>query len=1045
MIPLKPIDSTWTNEQWQAIYEEGKNIIVSAGAGSGKTAVLTERVIRKLKDGIPINKLLILTFTKAAAGEMKNRIRKKIKKEPTLKENLNLLDSSYITTFDSFALSIVKKYHYLLNISSNIDIIDTNIINLEKEKIMDELFLEYYQEKNELFLKMIQTFCIKDDVELRKYLLNISNKLDLLSNKEEYLHTYLKNYFSDKKMEEDIHTYLKVIEEKVEEIKEKVKEISFIDAEFALKLTDNLNLLYEFKNYDDLVTRLNIKLPIAPRGSEEDLKNKKKEISELIKEIKELSHFHNTEEIKTSILKTYPTIQIIIDIILKFTNQIMQYKTKMNSYEFNDIAILAIKVVKEYPEARKELKEKFQEIMIDEYQDTNDLQEEFIGFIANNNTYMVGDIKQSIYRFRNANPYIFKDKYDRYSNSKTDLKIDLNKNFRSRKEVLMNINLMFILLMNNTIGGADYLTDHQMSFGNDNYLKEIPNHSNDMEIYQYEYDKTIGFTKEEIEAFMIAQDIKEKIDKNYQIFDKDTSELRKIKYDDFAIIMDRATNFDLYKKIFNYFSIPTTLLKDEKMNEESDILVINNVIRFLIKINKKEVDTEFKYLFVSILRSFLFETPDNQIFEYFENKNYKDSQLYQKCYEISKMIDNISPQELLNIILEKFQYYEKIIKIGNVYSNIVKISKLKEMAENLESLGYTVEDFSNYLMEILKNDYKIEYKVPDNGTSAVKMMTIHKSKGLEYPICYFSGLYKEFNISDLKEKMIFDKNLGIITPYFDEGIEDTIYKELLKKEYLEEEISEKIRLFYVALTRAREKIIILTPQTGKEQYDKNDTVLPDWIKMKYRSFSDMLDSISFRIKEKYKLKKIEELNLTKEYSFIKQITYQDKINNHSVDFNVEEIEVKKEIKTNKTFSKKIEKLITKEEKQKMDLGIILHEYLEYLDLKEPNINWIDDEFCKKKIVAFLKQDFLKNIQDATIYQEYEFIYETEKEKMHGIIDLMLEYEDYIDIVDYKLKNIEDDAYQKQLDGYAKYIEKITNKKIHLYLYSLIDEKFLKIK
>ena len=180
MIPKKPADVTWTDEQWEAIYDDNKNIIVSAGAGSGKTAVLTERVIRKLKDGVNVNELLILTFTKAAAGEMADRIRKKIKKIPELKEQLNLLDSSYITTFDSFALSIVKRYHYLLNVSPNIGIIDSNVIELKKNEIMDELFLEYYEQQHLLFLKMIKTFCTKDDTDIRNYVLNISNKLDLL-------------------------------------------------------------------------------------------------------------------------------------------------------------------------------------------------------------------------------------------------------------------------------------------------------------------------------------------------------------------------------------------------------------------------------------------------------------------------------------------------------------------------------------------------------------------------------------------------------------------------------------------------------------------------------------------------------------------------------------------------------------------------------------------------------------------------------------------------------------------------------------------------
>ena len=1045
MIPLKPIDSTWTDEQWEAIYEEGKNIIVSAGAGSGKTAVLTERVIRKLKDGIPVDKLLILTFTKAAAAEMKDRIRKKIKKDSSLKENLNLLESSYITTFDSFALSIVKKYHYLLNISPNISIIDSSVILLEKNRIMDELFLEYYEEKNPLFLKMIDSFCVKDDVELRNYFLSISNKLDLLSNKEEYLRQYLKSSFDDEKIEKDIILFLDLIREIFKKIDLKIEEISYIDAEFSYKLKDSLSEIEEFSDYDDLLVKLNIKLPIAPRGSEESLKNKKKEISDYLKEIRELAHFKDTNEIKSSILETIPTIQIMIEIILKFTDRVIKYKQEKNNYEFNDIAILAIKIVKEFKEAREELTEKFQEIMIDEYQDTNDLQEEFIGFISNHNTYMVGDIKQSIYRFRNANPYIFKNKYDTYSKSNVDKKIDLNKNFRSRDEVLSNINLIFNLIMNDSIGGADYLSSHQMIFGNNAYLKEKVTHSNDMEIWKYAYDKSDGFTKEEVEAFMIANDILDKMRHHYQVFDKETCLLREARFDDFAIIMDRATSFELYKKIFSFFSIPIALLKDEKMNDEADILVISNLLRFLLKVKTRVIDVEFKYLFVSILRSFLYQLTDDEIFKYFEDNTYKDSVLYQECLEISKDLSYLTIHELLDIILDKFDYYEHYITIGNIQAGIVKISKLRDTAMNLESLGFTIEDFSNYLVEVLKKGYTIEYKVSNTGTSAVKMMTIHKSKGLEYPVCYFSGLYKEFNISDLKERFLIDKSLGIIVPYFSEGISNTIYKDILKRNYIEEEISEKIRLFYVALTRAREKMILLTPITEKENFDSNDTVLSDVVKINYRSFSDILDSIAFRISKKVIYKDVSELHLTKDYNFIKQISIQDKISKSEIDFQVEENVIEKYEINSQSFSKKTYELISKKEKDLMDFGSKMHEYLEYLDLKNPNLDFIDDNFCRDKINAFLNQELLKNIGNATIYQEYEFVFDRDNEEYHGIIDLMLEYDDYIDIIDYKLKNVNDEAYLKQLNGYCDYVGSITNKSIHLYLYSLMNEEFLKIK
>ena len=1039
MIPMKPSDSIWTDEQWQAIWEEGKNIIVSAGAGSGKTAVLTERVIRKLKDGILVNRLLILTFTKAAAMEMKDRIRKKMKKDKELLNQLNLLDSSYITTFDSFALSIVQKYHYLLNLPSNINIIDDGMISLEKDKIMEDIFLEYYDKRDSSFLKMIDSFCVKDDLEIRNYILNISNQLDLRSDKKEYLSNYLNNYFKEDKLDKDILSYVNYIRNYILEVKDKVEEISYIDNDFACKLNDSLESLYECYSYDELVYRVQLRLPNVPRGSSIEVKTLKQEISDCFKEMKKLVKFHDIGEIKDSIMNTYSFVKVIIDIILKFTDRVMDYKYKYHSFEFNDIAVMAIDIVRNYDDVRLELKNQFQEIMIDEYQDTNDLQEEFISFISKNNTYMVGDIKQSIYRFRNANPYIFKDKYDRYSNSNSDLKIDLNRNFRSRSEVISNINTIFNLIMNDSIGGANYSYSHQMIFGNNKYLDEKSNCNYDMEVYQYEYDKDSLYNREEIEAFMIANDIKKKINEKELVFDKDSGKLRDIRYNDFAIIMDRSSSFSLYKKIFNYFGIPITLYRDEKMNDEGDILVVCNLIGILLKVKNHLFDSEFKYYFVSVCRSFLLDISDEEISSYFLNNNFKDSYLYRKCLDISKVIDYKGIYEVLAILLKEFNYYEAYIKIGNVQAGIVKINKLLDTARNLEDCGYTLDKFFIYLKELLKNGYNILYHVPFSGEDSVKLMTIHKSKGLEYPICYFSGLYKKFNISDLKERFLVDKKWGLVVPYFDEGIGSTIYKDLVKNDYIKEEVSEKIRLFYVDLTRAREKIIMVCPYTDKDINSINDRV-----KIGYRSFLDILDSIYFKINSYYVTKDINKLGLSKDYLKVLDIDYKSKIDNSSDDFTVKEILIKEDKLEKMNYSKKTVDLITDNDRKKMELGTKMHEYLEYLDLKKPNYDMIDDDFCKNKIKAFLNTDLLKDINRATIYQEYEFFYEEGEIFSHGIIDLMLEYDNYINIIDYKLKNVSDNGYQKQLEGYANYIKSISKKKVNIYLYSLLDEKFTSI-
>ena len=226
----------WTDEQLKAINQRGKNIIVSAGAGSGKTAVLTERVITKLKQGIHINELLILTFTKAAAAEMKERIRKSIKKEKLLEE-LNYIDSAYITTFDSFSLSIVKKYHYLLNLSDDIGIAQASLLDIKRTEILDEIFEEMYASGNSNFLKLIDNFCAKDDVNLKETILNMSKKLELKYDLDTYLKEYLDKAYSDNTVKKYLEEYQNLITEKKYEIEKLTDDlIRMVEEKYSIKV-----------------------------------------------------------------------------------------------------------------------------------------------------------------------------------------------------------------------------------------------------------------------------------------------------------------------------------------------------------------------------------------------------------------------------------------------------------------------------------------------------------------------------------------------------------------------------------------------------------------------------------------------------------------------------------------------------------------------------------------------------------------------------------------------------------------------------------------
>ena len=1009
----------WTKEQQLAIDKDNSNIIISAGAGSGKTAVLTARVIRKLYDGVRINKLLVLTFTNEASKEMKDRIRKAIKNNEDLKEELNFIDSSYITTFDSYSLSLVKKYNYLLNVSKNITVMDSSIMNIKKHEYLDKIFDDLYKEQNEDFLSLIGDFCVKDDIDIKKSILKINNSLEMKYDKDDYLNNYISNYFSEEYISKIINEYLSLIYDYFDKIKELYREALKTETDKNIdKYKNSYEVLVSSQNYYEIKNSLKVEHPKYVKNKE--LRNQMKD---LIEKLQKITIYKDELYLKSSYKQTEKYIKAIVLIINRLDSMIKDYKDKNNSYEFIDISKMAIKLVLENDDIREEIRNNYNEIMVDEYQDTNDLQEMFINAISNNNVYMVGDIKQSIYRFRNSNPSIFKDKYDNYQKQDGGIKIDLVKNFRSREEVLYDINKIFDTIMNDTFGGANYKESHRMVFGNNIYKENDDSTiSNYLDIFTYDSDSLKEYSKAEKEAFIIAKDIKSKLNSNYKVLDKETEKLRSATYKDFSIIIDRSTDFDLYRQIFEYENIPLVPIKDEVLTTAYDVMIIKNLIGMIIKIKEYKLDQEFRYYFTSIARSYLFAIDDSKIFNIFKNKTFKDTIIYLKAQKIALELDNLSCHSFLEKILDEFNFYEKILLYRDIDKSIVRISYLEKLTLNLEILGYTPYDLFNYINEMIESDDEIKYKVNSNSDNAVSIMTIHKSKGLEYPICYYPGLYKEFNTSDLKSKFLYSNKYGIITPYFDQGIGELFTKILAKKEYIKEEISEKIRLFYVALTRAKEKMIIVTPNDEKIVDIENS-----------KSFSEMINPLlnMFAPVEK-DLDKI----LTKDYNLYakKDLSF---LNNSDVKVNKKEIKIERELLSKNHFSKINNELKTEEELKNMKYGTKVHYLFETIDFtKDTDI---------KEVSNFLNHDEVKNIKEAEIYKEYEFIYEKDNKTYHGVIDLMLVYKDHIDIIDYKLSGIEDKNYDNQLKGYKEYISEKTNLPINTYLYSINQDLFKKIK
>ena len=1024
----------WTEEQMLAIVKGNTNIIVSAGAGSGKTAVLTQRVITNLKKGMHINELLILTFTNNAAMEMKTRIKKAILEDDEIKNEAKLTDSADITTFDAYVLSLVKKYHYLLNLDSDITLIDSSIIKKKKKDFIEEIFDELFTQKNEKFIKFVTDFGTKNARQTKKTILNLDYSFDLITKKEDYLNNYIESYYNKNNLDNLFHQFENTLLKRVESIKNLLLNLSFeVDSDYYDKIYKTLEPLLKSSNYQEIRSNLDFKLSPL-RNASDKAKYYKEQISKIIKDLKSLTEFHE-QVLKDDLLKTKEYAEVIIEILLKLTQKVNAYKFEYQVFEFNDISKFALEILDKNEDIRNELKNYYKEIMIDEYQDTSDVQEQFIKYIENNNVYMVGDIKQSIYRFRNSNPDIFKIKYDAYKEGKNGFKIDLNKNFRSRGEVLDSINQIFNHIMDDNIGNANYIKEHQLIFGNNTFIEEgNNNYNNNLEIYNYLPDP--NFTKEEMEVFIIANDIKKKVTSNYEVFDKT---LRPCKYSDFCILIDRTTAFDTYKKIFDFLNVPINIYKDDNIMISDETSLINNIIKFIINIKNNKINETSRFCFASIARSYLYQLDDQTIYDTISQNKINESEIYEIAYNISKNLDSLSNEEIIKKIIYDYKFYDKMIIAGNLNYRSIILDNLINKFKELNKVNMTIYEVNDYLDSLINDEESIKIPALLNKNDSVTITNIHKSKGLEYKICYFPSLHKEFNLMDLNNRIIFNTKFGLILPNYDNGFKSTFVNFLNKETYIKDEISERIRLFYVALTRAKEKMIMVTNLIQNDNCTTDENGIIDYLtRINYRSYKDILESVYPYIHKYIENIDLPEINIGYKYSQKNNINI-DTEDNHKIIVN--EKEYISELINEEHYSKSENKLITPTEVSNMEYGTHMHYILENTDFKNPDYSLLTNEE-QEIIQELLNNQIMSNIKDANIYHEYEFIYENNKQIKTGIIDLMLEYPDHIDIIDYKLKNTNDPAYLKQLNGYKEYIENKNNKPTYIYLYSLLNKELI---
>lgn len=879
----------WTNEQLQAINEKGNNILVAAAAGSGKTAVLVERIINKvINEKIDIDKILVVTFTNAAASEMRERILeaiyKKLEENPLnyhLQRQIILLNKASISTIHSFCLDIIRNNFYEVDASANFRIADTAENDLLKYDVLDDLFEEKYNNNDKDFLNLIEVYTdYRSDDKLKELILNIYKFIQSSPFPEKWIEEKVNQFKGDenKDFSETIwgQVILSTLKDKIEEAVIKLRKISSETSKFielskftAVLNEDIINLEFIMSNmnlWNSTFNSINSfkwkNWPVDKKVTLE-LKDKAKEVRDKVK--KELkSEFdkymiYNSEEALKYINNMYYILNSLKELVKEFSKKFSERKKEKNIIDFNDIEHLALKILLkeengEYVESdvAKKYKEKFEEIAIDEYQDSNLVQEYILNSISkNNNIFMVGDVKQSIYKFRQARPELFLDKYEKYSlkaeqKENENLKIQLFKNFRSRKNILDITNLVFKNIMSKKIGDIEYNENEYLNYGanypepeenNFKYAGKAELHIIDLkendeisaykdEIEVEEDDEQERVEDDVIEAKFVAKKIQEIMNSGYKVYDRKEG-YRNIKYKDIVILL-RATSTlaPIFEKELADLDLPVFSDSSAEYLNSVEIQTIMSILKI--------IDNPLQDIpLVTVLRSTIGKFTDNDLIEirlvdrncdFYEallkarisaegNLKNKIEDILSKLEKWREEQEYKTLDELIWQIYIDTGYYNYVGLLPNGALRQANLKILFEKAKQYESASFKgLFNFINFIDKLKGNNGDMaSAKLIGENEDVIRIMSIHKSKGLEFPIVFLCAAQKSFNMKDLNENILLHQDMGFGPTFID--IENkikfnTLAKEAIKIKSKEEIISEEERILYVALTRAKEKLII---------------------------------------------------------------------------------------------------------------------------------------------------------------------------------------------------------------------------------------------
>ncbi len=1055
----------FTDAQQQAIRHRDHHALISAGAGSGKTAVLSERVLALLKDGLSLDQLIVLTFTNAAAKEMKERIRRKIIK--AVEEGhidasqLRLIDSAHIQTFDSFALYLFKTYGHVDHHSKDIALMDPVLYKQLKTTLIEALFEARYRAQDTAFLALIDTYALKTDERIKTWVLKYYEALDQHIDAHTLAIKHTETAFKPAQIHETMTQFetmiLTIKEEIIEEFYHTVEHESDDAALHYYDLIDE-QFIRHFKTmgYDALHAMALTKIEGYPTFS----KRFKEAMSEAT--IKRVNAFNKRfkDRIKDELLSLTniplsqwrarheakaPMLHVLIDLVKTLDSNIRNVMHQEGRYTFTAIAREALTLVKKTPDIQTHLKHQFKEILVDEYQDTSIIQEALIDALNLPRRFMVGDMKQSIYRFRHADVSIFKDKQDRYLKGEGGRLIALNDNFRSRKEVIDDLNQMFESLFSPRFGGLTYDHWHQLAAKNERFKHQhdqpyglVVHHLHEAELDDQPFDAR------RYEVAAMADHILKRVTEEKTL---EGETLRPLRFQDITILIDRRSHFDVFAEIFEAKGIPLILYRDEPLVNSELLQVLSHVVKAILSLQQPApLETDFKRALYGLARSFLWRLDDDLILE---------SLLALEDTPIDVWVDAL-PEPLkthvqtLQILANDVQIYPldeamfKIVETLDVLSQLTALKDTQAQRARLDNLlltlpslaqaQMTLEDFVDYLKAASEAEVDMPYQpLKDHQEDAVTLMTIHGSKGLQFPHLYVAHLDNPFS-KPKTDELFFDRDLGFILPVLDDqrlATDVTLWlKKMRENEAL---ISERLRQWYVALTRAEESIHVWLWSREKTPVTMSDV----------SSFGDFLRLLPTTLKGPQ-----ETLNPT--------LVPKPHQSTMSIDLPLTDTSFKTyqpaiealPPKTQARFSMDEIKLLSPETLQAMRYGDALHQWLERIDFTQDPLKQLADlevdPTTHKHLKTFFTQPLMTSLEIDTVYQEYAFVDDSDDTLRQGFIDCLIETKDRMIVIDYKLKTIDKDAYISQVQGYMAVVKAHFKKPVEGYLYSLIEGRFQKV-